>query len=246
VKTRTAPGSQKEFDFTAPRPRPFLSNLGARIDTYEEGVASYFRWRTGLEYYATLDQIIDFVVNTRRMKVLDCLTDTGTFALRLAGRKGFVGRVFSYDSNITLVERARQRAADLSVQSVADFRESGESRLPVADGFAEVAVSIFDLHRHSPEQLFREAWRVLSPEGYFVLAEMLEPHTTKNRCRWAFKKLHLKYIQKNPEEAEGVYYDREEIIEMVFAAGFRQVIIQGLNQANSPDRGTFCIVAAMK
>jgi hypothetical protein len=39
-------------------------------------------WRTGLDYYATIDQIVDFIVNTRRTKIVDLLSDTATLALR--------------------------------------------------------------------------------------------------------------------------------------------------------------------
>ncbi len=198
---RVTEGLQKKFDFSPPRPRPFLSNLGARIDRYEEGVARFFHWRTGLDYYATVEQIVDFVINTRRVKVIDLLADTGTFALNLAGRKAFLGRIYSFDSNITLLERARQRARHLKLQHVVEFRQSEEVRLPVEDGFAEVAVSIF---------------------------------------------FQLKYVQKNPDEAEGIYYDREELIELLFGAGFRQVIVQGLKRASSPHEGIFSLVAATK
>ena len=103
MKTDIPTGFQKKFDFPPPRPRPFLTNLPARIDTYEDGVARFFQWRTGLNYYATIDQIIDFVINTKRMKVVDFLADTGTFALKLAGQKAFLGRVYSFDNNITLL-----------------------------------------------------------------------------------------------------------------------------------------------
>ena len=111
MKTETpARELQKKFDFSPPHPRPFLASLPAKIDTYEEGVARLFRRETGLDYYLTIDQIVDFAINTGRMKVIDLLTDTATFALRLAGRKAFVGRIYSFDSNITLLERAKQRA----------------------------------------------------------------------------------------------------------------------------------------
>ncbi len=237
---------QKRFDFSPPRPRPFLTNLGARIDTYEEGVARFFQWRTGLDYYATIDQIVDFVINTRRVRVIDCLTDTGAFVLRLAGRKAFLGRIYSFDSNITLLERARQRAQHLSIHQAIDFRQAEDARLPVEDGFAELAVSIFDFHRHSPEEFLAEVARTLTPEGHLILAEMLEPRSIRNRLNWACKKLHLRYVQKNPDEAEGVYYDREEIIRLFFRAGFRQVVVQGLKKSASPHEGIFSLVAATK
>jgi ubiquinone/menaquinone biosynthesis C-methylase UbiE len=247
VKNRTsAPDAQKSFDFTPPRPRPFVSNLPARIDGYEEGVAKYFQWRTGLDYYATTDQIVEFVIGTHRTKVIDCLTDTATFALRLAGRKAFAGRVVSFDSNVTLLERARQRAIHLNLHQIAEFRSCDELKLPVEDASAEIAVSIFDLHRQPAGQYLREAWRILAPDGHLILAEMVEPKSTRNRLAWMRKKMQLKYMHKNPAEAQGVYYDREEMIQLFFEAGFRQVIFQGLSSPKTRHSGVFTLVAATK
>ncbi len=237
---------QKRFDFSAPRPRPFLSNLPARIDTYEEGVADFFQWRTGLNYYATIDQVVDFVINTQRLKVFDFQTDTGAFSLKLASRKAFGGRVYSYDSNITLLERARQRATHMSLDRTIDFRQLAGGRFPVADGFAEIAVSIFDFHRHLAEQFLEEAFRILCPEGHLLIAEIIEPRSSWNSWIGFWQRLHLKYKLKNPSEAEGVFYDKEEIIRLLFAAGFRQVIIQGLKEPSSPHRGSFSLIAATK
>ncbi len=245
MKTKT-PAAQKTFDFTPPRPRPFLSNLPARIDTYEEGVARYFHWRTSLDYYATVDQIVDFVINTKRNKVVDFLTDTGTFALRLAGRKAFLGTIHSFDSNITLLERARQRSAHLGLAPVVTFRQCEEARWPLPDGSAEIGVSIFDFHRHEAGQFLSEAQRILAPDGYLILAEMLEPKSLRNRWTWSLKRLHLAYVQKNAVEAQGIYYDCEEIIELVFSAGFRQIIIQGLSMPKGPHKGVFSLIAATK
>ena len=237
---------QKKFDFSPPQPRPFLANLPARIDTYEEGVARFFRWRTGLDYYGTIDQIVDFVVDTGRLKVIDLLADTATFALRLAGRKAFPGRIYSFDTNVTLLERAKQRAVHLNLHQSVDFRHFQEPRLPVPDGYGDLAVSIFDLHRHPAEQYLEEALRILSPNGHLVLADMLEPKSARYSCSRIMKKLHLRYIQKNPVEARAVYYDREEIIDLIFKTGFRQVILQGLSVPESPQAGIFSMIAATK
>ena len=121
MKTETpAQKYQKKFNFSAPQPRPFLANLPARIDTYEEGVARFFQWRTGLDYYLAIDQIVDFVVDTRRVKVIDLLADTACFPSGWRGRKAFPGRIYSFDNNITLLERAKQRAAIYSRVSSSD------------------------------------------------------------------------------------------------------------------------------
>jgi ubiquinone/menaquinone biosynthesis C-methylase UbiE len=247
VKTATpAQNLQKKFNFTPPYPRPFLANLPAKIDTYEEGVARFFRWSTGLDYYLAIDQIVDFAINTGRMKVMDLLTDTATFTLKLAGRKAFLGRIYSFDSNVTLLERAKQRAAHLNLQQCIEFRHFKEPRLSVPDDFGELAISIFDLHRHPAEQYLSEALRILVPDGHLILAEMLEPKSARTTLTWLWRQMHLRYVQKNPLEARARYYDREEIIQLLFNAGFRQIIIQGLNAPTSPHSGVFSLIAATK
>lgn len=223
-----------------------MSDLPARIDTYEEGVARFFEWRTGMNYYATIDQIVDFVINTRRSKVLDFFADTGAFTLRLAGRKNFTGKIYSFDSNITLLERARQRARHLNLQPVIDFRHYEGGRWPVPDAFADIAISIFDFHRHSAEQFLAEAVRILAPEGHLLVAEMIVPKSTLGSWAWNWKKLRIKYVHKNPDEALGVYFDREELIQLLFGAGFRQVVIQGLKQQDAITGEVFSLVAATK
>ncbi len=243
---KTAAGQQKKFDFSPPRARPFLGGLPARVDSYEEGISRYFHWRTGLDYYATVEQVVDFVINTRRVRIVDMLTDTGTFALRLAGRKGFVGKVYSFDANITLLERAKQRAHHLNLDHSLEFKQTEPGRCPVPDGFGEIAVSIFDFHRHDAPQFLAEAARILAPEGHLILAEVLEPGSFRNRCVWGLRKLQLRYLQKNPTEADGTYYDQEEALKLLFSAGFRQVIIQGLKARRSPDSGVFSLIAATK
>jgi len=247
VKTETpAQNHQKKFNFSVAQPRPFLANLPARIDTYEEGVARFFQWRTGLDYYLTMDQVVDFVVNTGRVKVMDLLADTAVFSLRLAGRKAFPGRIYSFDNNITLLERAKQRAAHLDLQQTIDFRHFQEPRYPVPDSYCDLAVSIFDLHRHPAEQYLAETLRVLVPGGYMIVGEMLEPKSSRFSLSSLWRRMHLQFIQKNPVEARAVYYDREEIVQLFFRVGFRQVVIQGLNVPAKPHSGVFSLIAATK
>jgi ubiquinone/menaquinone biosynthesis C-methylase UbiE len=247
VKTdQPATEIQKKFDFSSPRPRPFLTNLPARIDTYEEGVAHFFRWRTGLEYYATIDQVVDFVINTGRLKIVDLLTDTGTLALRLAGRKAFLGRVYSFDDNITLLERARQRARHLNLERTVEFRSSENAAIPIADGFGELAISFFDFHRHPARQFLSEIVRILAPAGHLILAEILEPKSARNLWKSRLRNFDLRWLKKNPAEAQGMYYDKEEMIQMLFESGFCQVIIQELKSRSSAHEGIFSLIAATK
>lgn len=247
MKPKTSAESrQKEFDFTPPRPRPFLANLPARIDTYEEGVARFFHWRTGADYYATIDQIADFILSTKKRKVVDLVCDTATFALRLAGRKTFRGRIHSFDNNVTLLERAKQRAQHLDLEGAIEFTHFNGSEWPFEDGTADLVVSICDLHRHPARRLLGEAFRLLEREGHLILTEMLEPKSARNRIQRTVGSLYMRYVQKKPIGGEGVYYDREEMIRLIFEAGFRQVIIQGLTSPASPHRGVLSLIAATK
>jgi ubiquinone/menaquinone biosynthesis C-methylase UbiE len=223
-----------------------MASLPTRIEVYEDGIVDFFRWRTGLDYYMTIDRIVDFVVDTGGKKVLDLLADTAVFALNLAGRKAFRGHIYSFDTNITLLERAKQRAVQLNLDDTVEFRPFREQNIPVASGYGDVAVSIFDFHRHPPEQYLTEILRVLAPNGHLILAEMVESKASKNPWVLMLKKLQMKYLKKNEAEAEAVYYDQEEIIAMLFKAGFRQVIVQGLNVPTSTYSGVFCLITATK
>jgi len=245
VKTKNTEKLQKEFDFSSPRPRPFAAGLPARIDEYEEGVARFFQWKTGLDYYHVIDHVIDFVISTERMKIVDLLTDTAAFALRIAERKAFNGRVYSYDNNVTLLERAKQRSAQLNLQKTIEFKQFiNEEKLPIPDCFCQAAVSFFDLHRHSINQYLAEIMRIIEPDGLFIIAVQTEPKAAVPLRLWRWAS--LKYIHKNPNEADTVYPDRDELIESLFSAGFRQVIVQEMNLPTTMRPGVFSLIAATK
>jgi ubiquinone/menaquinone biosynthesis C-methylase UbiE len=245
VKKENAEKLQKEFDFTSPRPRPFVAGLPARIDDYEEGVARFFQWKTGLDYYHVTDHIIDFVISSERTKIVDLLTDTAAFALRIAERKAFSGRVYSFDSNVTLLERAKQRAAQLNLQKTIEFKQCvRETHFPLPDRFANAAVSFFDLHRHPINQYLAEIIRILERDGLFIIAVQTEPKAAVPLRLWRWAS--LKYIHKNPTEADTIYPDREDLINSLFGAGFRQVIIQEMNSPTRMRPGVFSLIAATK
>ena len=231
VKTETAKQKpQMEFDFFLSKPRPFLSGLPSRIDEYEARVTSFFHRKTGLDYCLIVDRVIDLVISTGGNNVVDMITDAAIFPLRLAKRDEFHGYIYSLDCNVTLIERAKQRAAQLRLQTPIEFRQWHEMQIPLAGGCADTVVSIFDLHRHPAKRYLAETIRILMPEGLLVLAEYTESKPSDLVRFW--RRTRLRYIEKNREEAEIVYPDREHIIEWLFGVGFRQVVIQEMNVPN--------------
>jgi ubiquinone/menaquinone biosynthesis C-methylase UbiE len=192
-----------------------------------------------------LDHIVDFVVGAGRTKIVDLLADTAVFALRLAERRDFSGRVCSFESNVTLLERAKQRAVQLNLQKNLEFKQFfHETRLPLQDCSADAAVSVFDLHRHVIPQYLREVMRILEPKGLFIAAALTEPKAAIPFRLWRWAS--MKYIHKNPTEADTVYPDREELIKSLFGAGFRQVIVQEMTSPTATRPGVFSLTAATK
>lgn len=246
VKTEDAEKLQNEFDFSSPGPRALVAGLPAGIEDYEESVARFFYWKTGLDYYQAIDNIIDFIISTERMKVLDLLTDTAAFPLRMAERKAFKGHIHSIDSNVTLLERAKQRAAQLNLKKRIEFKQVlKETHIPMPDCSVDSAVSFFDLQRHALRQYLSEIMRLLVPEGLFIIGVQTEPKAavTHRIRRWAH---HMKNIRKKPTKSDAVYPDREELIKSLFSVGFRQVIVQEQNSPTRTRPGVFSMIAATK
>ena len=237
--------TRENSDFFPLYPRPFIAGLPTRIDEYEEDVARFFHSKTGLDYYTAIDQVVDLVVNEGRTKVVDLLADTAAFALRIADRRDFHGHVYSHESNVTLLERAKQRAAQLNLQKIIDFTQiRQETRLTLPDCFAEIAVSIFDIHRYPARPYLAEIMRILAYEGIFITAAMTERKASAPRKLWHW--VHKKCILKSPAESDTAYSGREELIESLFHAGFRQVILQEKNLTTAARPGVFNLIAAMK
>ena len=233
-----------EFDFFLSKPRPFLAGLPSRIDEYETRVSGFFRRKTGLDYYLMVDRVIDFVISTGGKNVVDMITDAAIFPLRLAKHNEFHGCICSIDSNVTLIERAKQRAAQLRLRTPIEFRQWYEMQIPLAGGSADTVVSIFDLHRHPAKRYLAETLRILMPGGMLVLTEYTESKPSDLVRFW--RRTRLRYIEKNREEAEIVYPDREHIIEWLFGVGFRQVVIQEMNVPSFRHPGVFSLIAATK
>jgi len=245
MKLEASETPKKGFDFTPPRPRPLIDVVSTRIDEYDDSVARLFHWKTGLDYGSAMNHVIDFVISDGRKKIVDLITDTAVFVLSIAKHEAFKGNVYSFDSNITLLERAKQRAAQSEKYCKIEFKQLiNEGRLPLEDCFAEIAVSFFDLHRHQLNQYLAEIIRILEPGGLFIIAALTEPKTgaALRFWRWA----NLKYIKKNPTAADTVYPDREHLIQSLFGAGFRQVVIQEMTSPTKMRPGVFSLFAATK
>jgi len=111
--------------------------------------------------------------------VLDLGSGAGLDSILAARRVGPTGRVVGVEFTEEMVVKARGNARALGLGNVEFFHGMIEE-LPVAEGFADVAISngVFNLCPDKPKAL-AETYRALRPGGRLLMADiLLEGHVT--------------------------------------------------------------------
>ncbi|HEV2474768.1 MAG TPA: methyltransferase domain-containing protein [Chthonomonadales bacterium] len=105
--------------------------------------------------------------------VLDLGCGSGTDALVAARRTGPHGKVFAVDFSISMIQRAREAAAQSAMQNV-EILLSDAERLPVEHETIDVALvnGIFNLNPFR-SRIFSELCRVVKPGGAVYAAELI-------------------------------------------------------------------------
>jgi SAM-dependent methyltransferase len=122
--------------------------------------------RTATELEPTSRAVVDLASLSPAEDVIDLACGTGNAALLAAG---LGARVVGIDAAPRLLEVARERALAMGV--VVDFREGDLLELPLADGAADVVVSVFGvIFASDPAQALAEIRRVLRPDGRVLIS----------------------------------------------------------------------------
>ena len=122
--------------------------------------------QTAAELEPVSQAVVDMAALSPPVDVIDSACGTGNAAL-LAARRG--ARVVGIHTSARLLEVARERARTQGVD--VDFREGDLLDLPVADGTADVVLSVFGVvFASDPEQALGEVGRVLRPGGHVLVS----------------------------------------------------------------------------
>jgi 2-polyprenyl-3-methyl-5-hydroxy-6-metoxy-1,4-benzoquinol methylase len=138
-------------------------------DRFSEIAADYDESQSSDEYKACVSLVVEYAAPTPEDVVLDLGTGTGAIALALApNAKRVVGR----DISEGMMEEARKKAAERSIQNV-EFGE-GRFRDPNYDEEVDIVVSNFAMHHLSDEEK-REAIEAIADlrPRRFVLGDVM-------------------------------------------------------------------------
>ncbi|MBX5326257.1 MAG: arsenite methyltransferase [Candidatus Bathyarchaeia archaeon] len=148
--------------------------------------------------------------------VLDLGSGAGFDCFLAANKVGAKGKVIGVDMTAEMIDKARENARKGEYENV-EFRLGEIENLPVADSTVDVVISncVINLSTNKP-QVFREAFRVLKPNGRLMISDII-----------LLKEL-PDAVKKNVE----AYVDclsgaikKDEYLRIIRAAGFRKIKI---------------------
>jgi len=166
------------------------------------------------------------------VRVLDVARGTAGLALHWLRLVEPGGRIVCLSFTEAQMERLRAeaRAFGLAIESKIEWRVATASRLPFEDAQFDVISCAAGVRHLNVPHFIREAHRVLVAGGRLVLTERLLQGTSYD---WLFlkpRRAFYRYLRRDPEEAEAVFYTADHLADLLRAGGFAQIFIRGLER----------------
>ena len=154
--------------------------------------------------------------------VLDLGSGAGFDCFLASKTVGNSGRVIGVDMTPEMVKKARQHAETSAILNV-EFRLGEIEHLPVADNSMDVIMSNCVINLSTEKQaVFNEAFRVLKPGGRLAVSDIVATKPLPSQVRQD-----LSLITGCVGGAECI----EDLKQMLFEAGFKDVRIESLAQS---------------
>lgn len=155
-------------------------------------------------------KLIDFIKAKPNMAVLDISCGTGSM-LALIGQKFSDATLYGMDFSESMIRFANRRYPNY-------FFEIGNAeRLPYLNNKFDIVTNSFAFHHYAdPEQAIEEVYRVLKPDGNFLLMDV-SPNSTRKRQIFDFI---AKYIIRDNHVG---FKTPEEIRLMLKRANFKSI-----------------------
>jgi arsenite methyltransferase len=166
-KTYTGVSERREDEFIFPTGRAWAEDLGYPANFLKAVPEATVESFAGVANHFVLGDVDEGET------VLDLGCGAGTDLLIAAQMAGPSGRAIGIDLTPSMVERARQSAAEMRLDNV-EVHEGLIERLPVPDEFVDVVISngVIDLVPDK-DAVFSEIKRVLKPGGRLQIADVV-------------------------------------------------------------------------
>jgi ubiquinone/menaquinone biosynthesis C-methylase UbiE len=215
------------------------------LSELEEKNAAEFQRRTGLDYKTTLAHIIEAADPFPGMHVLDAPTGTGVIARQFVSHVGEQGRIIGVDEKGETIEAARLAAQSARLSRRVEWKVMPADKLNFSEGTFDLITSTMSFHRLDAEKFLAQAYRVLKQGGRLLIADEVAPETEPGAVRHQARRAWFRFIKRDQVEAEAHFHSAEELIQLLKAAGFSQIIFRTLRQGGKHDR-SFTLIKAVK
>lgn len=222
--------------------KPLITTL---LNEFEQREAEEFQRRTGLDYKATIAEVILAAEPQLGMKVLDVATGTGVIARQLIGQVGEKGKIIGVDATEEMLQKARLAAQSAGVGRKIEWHVAPAESLPFARDEFDLITCTMALQRLKADAFLREAWRVLKQGSRLVIATELASGTSLGEFQLKLRRGYRQLLMRDAAAAKVRYYSAQEIAELIKAAGFRQCVTRILRQPGK-HATIFALLSAVK